>query len=920
MADGKVVIDIMLDDGSVAKGVADLDGKLSGLQSSGEKGAMGIGQIVAALGLVALGAKAIGLVKDSIGRAFGRIDTMEQFERVMTTMTGSSEKANEVLDTTNDIVTGTAYGLDVAASAVQGFVTSNMGVDKATDSIAAWGDAVAFYGDGSNESFASVSTALSQMYAKGKVQMDTMNRLTEAGIPAMQIYADATGQSVEEVADQMSKGKLDADSFMNVMNDALKNGTENFAGIEGAAKEAGASWGGSFDNMRAAIARGVTSIIQGIDEMLVRNGLPDMRQMVSDFGKAFEDALKWVAGNIPPVVDAIKQMYNNLKPWLPILGSIALAVGAVFTAYSTWVSIKKIIDAVKKSQLALNVVAMFNPWGLIAMAVIAAAALIYIYWEPISAFFQDLWNKIKLYSMVAWEAIKSVWSAAVDWFIGAWESVKSFFSGLWDWYKEAFNSVVTFWTNLITGFIDWYKSAWNAVIDFWKGVWDTIVSIVMAIVEPLVAIAVAIYNAFIEFISPLLEFFSATWTNIVETAKTIWESFSEWMSAFWETVKTIAVNAWEILKNAVLGVILLFLDLVTLDFESFSSHLSQIWNNIKQAAMNIWNAIKDFFVATGQFISSTIRAVWGSIRQFLVDLWNYIKATATNTWNAITTAISAAINLAKSIIQSVWNAIRTFFTVTLVAIWNNIQQKFNDMRSSIQTGVNNARSTIQTVWNAIKSFFTTTLANIWNTVKQKFDDIKNAIRERMNDAKNTIQNIWNTAQRFLANVNLFSIGKDIISGLIRGIGIMAKKVWDKVTEITDGIKEKITGALGIFSPSRWMRDEVGVMLMRGFGIGIDKEKSATIGKMEEAAEWMKPELPEVSAIMNDIKGIARTLNPSIPVHHTGGLSASSSNAGMNSVYSPNITNYFTPSESTPAESARQQKKQQKRLAMEMGFS
>src|SRR5699024_10291874 len=142
--------------------------------------------------------------------AFSRIDTMEQFERVMTTMTGSTEKAGQVLGDVTETVTGTAYGLDVGAKAVQDFVTSNMDVDKATQTFASWGDAVAFYGDGSNETIASVSDALAKMTAKGKVQMDTMNRLTEAGIPAMQIYADATGKSVEEVADQMQKGTLDA--------------------------------------------------------------------------------------------------------------------------------------------------------------------------------------------------------------------------------------------------------------------------------------------------------------------------------------------------------------------------------------------------------------------------------------------------------------------------------------------------------------------------------------------------------------------------------------------------------------------------------------------------------------------------------------------------------------------------------------
>src|SRR5699024_8990474 len=91
-----------------------------------------LGKLVGAIGITAALAKGFQLDKDSIGHAFTRIETMEQFDRVMTTMTGSSKKANDVLNTINDTVVGTAYGLDVAAKSTQDFVTSGMDVDKAT--------------------------------------------------------------------------------------------------------------------------------------------------------------------------------------------------------------------------------------------------------------------------------------------------------------------------------------------------------------------------------------------------------------------------------------------------------------------------------------------------------------------------------------------------------------------------------------------------------------------------------------------------------------------------------------------------------------------------------------------------------------------------------------------------------------------
>lgn len=274
-SDGSIVIDVILDDGTVAKGVANLDKQLGGIKGSGEKAALGIGKIVAALGLVALGSKAIGLVKDSLESAFKRIDTFERFERVMTTVTGSVEETQKALKRTGDIVTGTAYTLDGAASAVQNFVTRGMTVDQATKYVEAFGDAVAFYGDGSQAQFENVQDALSKMVTAGKVGMDQLNRLFDAGIDAVGMYAKATGRDAASVQKDLSAGKISAEKFIDTVSTAMMEGTNGVVKIAGAAKEAGASWGSTFGNMRTAVARGVANIITNIDEMLTQNGLPD---------------------------------------------------------------------------------------------------------------------------------------------------------------------------------------------------------------------------------------------------------------------------------------------------------------------------------------------------------------------------------------------------------------------------------------------------------------------------------------------------------------------------------------------------------------------------------------------------------------------------------------------------------------------
>lgn len=325
MTDGAVIIDVDLNLKGAEKDVDTLDEKILGLNKSGEKGSLGVKKIATALGLVQVAGKAIGMIKGSIDSAFGRIDTMESFQRVMTALTGDTSTANEVLNTLKTTTKGTAYGLDTAAKAVQGFVTRGVEIPKATKYFEAFGNAVSFYGDGSKEQLENVSDALGKMLSKGKVSMDQMDRLTDAGIDGVGTYAKATGKSVETVQEELSKGSISATDFVDTVSTAFQEGTNGVVKIAGASKEAGATWNAVFTNMRAAVTRGVVAIIQAIDEGLKSIGLKDMRATIASFGSFFEGTLNKVATAIP-ILFQKASMY--LTPFAKMFKEIFSMIGA----------------------------------------------------------------------------------------------------------------------------------------------------------------------------------------------------------------------------------------------------------------------------------------------------------------------------------------------------------------------------------------------------------------------------------------------------------------------------------------------------------------------------------------------------------------------------------------------------------------
>ena len=78
----------------------------------------------------------------------------------------------------------------------------------------------------------------------------------------------------------------------------------------------------SIDNMKAATTRGVLSIMQAIDDMLSKNKLPQMREMISQFGKGAETTMNTVANGIKNLKDV-----GALIPQIGALGSALFVVG-----------------------------------------------------------------------------------------------------------------------------------------------------------------------------------------------------------------------------------------------------------------------------------------------------------------------------------------------------------------------------------------------------------------------------------------------------------------------------------------------------------------------------------------------------------------------------------------------------------------
>jgi tape measure domain-containing protein len=743
-------------------------------------------------------------LRNAVNRAFSRIDTMEQFERTMTTMLGSADEANKALEETNAIVKGTAYGLDTAAGAVQRFVTSSVNVEDATKYVEAFGDAVAFYGDGTNEQFSRVTRAMAQMATTGKTNIGDINALLDAGIPVFEIYGDAIGITAAEARKALEGGGTDASEFLDVMTNAFQEGTDRFASIEGAAKNAGASWTGTFDNMRAAVARGVTSVIQSIDEMLTSNGLPDMRQMVANFGTTVENVLNWIATNIPIAINYFKEVYNAIKPWLPLIASVVTAFLSFNTAINVINGVKNAVMGLRVGFALLKAAMIANPFAVV-IGLLAGLAVMFVH----------LWNTSESFR----QKVTEVFQAFLDFVMPIVQRVVDFVMQVWGML------------------VDWWNANSEQILSTAQNVWNTIVSVVSTVIQAVVSFVMEIWGTLVSFWNEhgqmILEAAMNVWTviqTVITTVVTVIWTIIQTMASIvmsimqflWPFVEGLIISTWNAIKGAIQGAINVITGIIQFFSALFTGNWSALWDAVKKilsgAVQFIWNFIQISFVGK----------IFKAVQTFAKNFINVIKSK----WDTVKNVFSTAINFVKNIVTSGFNAIKNV----------------------INTVLNFIRGIVNTVWSGISNTIRTIVSGIKNTISNIFNSLGGIVSGAFSKVTSAVRTGINNAYKAVTNKikDFFNAGKNIVTSIADGI----KNAVGKVTDAISGVTQKIRNFLP-FSPAKEgaLRDIMDIQIAQSIAQAIDKGKNVAVRSMANLTDALYGEMPQV-----DIAGQVRNIH------------------------------------------------------------
>lgn len=440
---------------------------------------------------------------------FGFNSQLQNADIAFTTMLGSGTKAQTFLSDLQKFAKSTPFEFPDLVTASQRLIAMGINSQSVIPYMTAIGDAVAGLGGGADK-IDQVTNAIGQMSAKGKVQSDEILQLTEAGIPALRILADAYGTTTGNLQDMISKGKIASADALPKLMAGLENGTKSTAGFGGMMAKQSQTFSGALSNIKDGLTQAVAGAFKPFFDVASKGALALGNFFSGDkfaaFGTAVSGGIKtaidWVKafikntdftpviktfGNVkdfivndiipvakdlattflPPIKDGFKLLVDNAAGLSSVLGPIGDFIKGVFgfiadhsTSFQAIaLGILAIVAAVKAWNLALSI------WqGITRIATIVQAAFnLVMAMNPIALVI------LAVIGLVA--AFVYLWthSAAFrDFFIGMWNHIWGFIKGIGQWFAGPF--------------VNFFKGAWKFIKDGVTGVWHWIVDKFNAVV------------------------------------------------------------------------------------------------------------------------------------------------------------------------------------------------------------------------------------------------------------------------------------------------------------------------------------------------------------------------------------------------------------------------------------------------------
>lgn len=273
--------------------------KLSGLKSATLTAVKGI---TAVTGALATAWNAAGLAMVSYN------GNLEQLRTSFEVMTGSAAKGAEVLERIRALGASTPFEMQGLAETTQLLMNYNLTADDALAKMTMLGD----ISQGDQDKLTRIATAYGQMSSAGKVALEDVKQMIEAGFNPLVEISESTGESMASLYTRISKGKLAVDEITASMERSTSVGGKYFQSMEKQSQ----TLNGRISTLKDNVQQLGGNVFQSYTDGLRDSAVPAANEIVEELNAAFmargmdglTDAL---ITQIPRVSTAVGDAFKN---------------------------------------------------------------------------------------------------------------------------------------------------------------------------------------------------------------------------------------------------------------------------------------------------------------------------------------------------------------------------------------------------------------------------------------------------------------------------------------------------------------------------------------------------------------------------------------------------------------------------------
>ena len=620
---------------------------------------------------------------------------------------------------------------------------------------------------------------------------------------------------------------------------------------EGAAKEMAKTMNtnlkGALTTLESALSGMGIEIYERFFKETLTNAVNVASESIQKLIKVFQE------GKLDKTLIAIGSALAGIITYMGIMKGYAIATSILGIAKS----LINVVSMIKSfsGALALLKAAIAAIGGPVTLVVAGISALVagFVYlWntsDGFRKFWIDLWNGIKEATIKAVESISKFFTETLP---NAFKSAMNFIKENWqgllltlvagpigifklfydnsEKFRNKVNEVVGKVKDYFVKMGEGISKTFNSIKQWTKDTWDGFKQKIKESIEK-------VHKSLVEFSTKVWEFFYVTIPNAVKRGiETMGKFFSETLpnaiSTGIEKIKTFISNIPQYI-----GYVLGFIGgIIIRGVTVIITSISEAWTKVVEFFKNLPNMIKEGLTSAYNNITQWATDTWNSITQWATNTWNSITQWASNTWNTFTQWCSDTWNSITQWGKDTWDSIIQWGKNTYDSIvqwgkdtWDSFKQWTKNTIETVSNWAsdmwNKAKETGKNFVNSIVTFFSELPGKVktwFNNTMERVNQWKN---DMINKAKETGKAFGDWLKTSLQNLpnQMMSIGRDIVRGVWQGIVNMKNTFMNNVKSFFGGIVDGAKAALGIHSPSREMRDEVGKWIPAGVEVGIKRE-------------------------------------------------------------------------------------------------